>query len=221
MDTWRRSKRIRAQWLVPLGFFLGAVLSGCTGGCGDRLEPQGEPAALIRRVARSPEATPMGVDIDDERALFLVAGMRGPIQVWSEAGSEPAGVSSLPAPGVVLAARFLRGGVLVALEQGAVTLYGDNGQRVLFSHDFTHGGRQAALSADGRYVALGGSVVELASNREVGDAKLLASQSGLAFSANGERVVSAGFQEPWIEVRDLRVVPCANGSRRARCRTRR
>jgi WD40 repeat protein len=196
MGTWLRSSWRR---LLPLGSLLVAFTSGCD----QRLEPQGQPPELLRRVAAPVDATPVAVDIDDQRPLFLVAGMRGPIQVWNEGSGEPANIATAPSSAAVIAARFATGGVFFALEQGTVTLWSEQAQRALFTHEFSTSNRQAALSGNGRYVAFGGSVLELASQRMIGKAKPLATQSALAFSANGERVVSAGFQEPWIVVRDL------------------
>jgi len=45
--------------------------------------------------------------------------------------------------------------------------------------------------------------LEVATDQELGQPKPLATESTLAFSASGTRVVSAGFHEPWIIVRDL------------------
>ena len=203
MGMWRRRDEAPAR-LLSLGCVVAALSAGgCRAGCGGGSEAKGEPPALLRRVAGSPDATPIAVDIDDERSLFLVAGMRGPIQVWSETDTGAASVASIPAAGALLAARFSGGGVFFAQEQGGTTLWSWGENRALFTHEFGARARRAVLSPDGRYVAFGGSVVELASNRSVGEAKPLASQSALAFSADGTRVVSAGFQEPWITVRDL------------------
>ena|GEM_PF-2615321 len=190
-------------WLTFSGLVLAVSLASCRGGCGDRAEPRGEPLELLRRVTSPSEATPAWVDIADDEAYFLVAGMRGPVQIWSEAATDTGSAASISAAGSVLAARFSQGGVFLALEQGAVTLWSWRENRVLSSHDFARRGRQATIDANGRFVAFGGAVLEVASSREVGEPKPLATQSALAFSTNGQRLVSAGFQEPWIVVRDL------------------
>jgi len=203
MGMWRRRDELLAG-LLSLGCAVAALSAGgCRAGCGGGSEAKGEPPALLRRVAGSPEATPIAVDVDDERNLFLVAGMRGPIQVWSETDSGAAGVASIPVAGALLSVRFVPGGVFFAQEQGATALWSWAENRALFTHDFGSRARRATISPDRRYVALGGSVVDVASNREVEGAKPVASQSALAFSADSSRVVSAGFQEPWIAVRDL------------------
>jgi len=200
---WRRKGEALAR-LLPVGCILAALSAGgCRAGCGGGREVKGEPPALLRRISGSPEATPVAVDIHDERSLFLVAGMRGPIQVWSETDTGTTSVASIPAAGALLAARFSRTGVFLAQEQGGIVLWSWADNRALFTHDFGSRARRAAISPDGHYVAFGGSVVEVASNRDVGDPKPVASQSALAFSADNSRVVSAGFQEPWIAVRDL------------------
>jgi WD40 repeat protein len=87
--------------------------------------------------------------------------------------------------------------------RGSVTLWSWREDRPLYGHDFASRARQAAIALDARFIAFGGSVLEIASHRVLGEPKPLASQSAVAFSSNAERVVSAGFQEPWIVVRDL------------------
>jgi len=203
MGMWPRKDEPLAR-LFSLGCVLATLsATGCRAGCGGGSEAKGERPALLRRVGGPPEATPIAVDIDDERNVFLVAGMRGPIQVWSETDTGTASVASVPVAGALLTARFARGGVLFAQEQGATALWSWVENRALFTHDFGARARRAAISPDRHYVAFGGSVVEVASNHDVGDPKPVASQSALAFSADSSRVVSAGFQEPWIAVRDL------------------
>lgn len=184
--------------------FFGAwlLLASCQGACG-RIEPQGEPLELLRGVTLPAEATPAWVDADDADPYFLVAGMRGPIQIWSETPLEKGATSSLSASGSLLDARFIHDGVFFALEQGSVALWSWRENRSLFSHDFGRRARQATVAPDGRFIAFGGLVVDVASGRELGQPNPLASQSALAFSTNAERVVSAGFQEPWIVVKDL------------------
>jgi WD40 repeat protein len=205
MDTSLRNEQGGWRLLLSLGCFLAAVSSGaCRAGCAGSRATQGEPATLLRRVAGLPDATPIAVDIDGPHGLFLVAGSRGPIQVWSEAGIGATSVASIPVTGALLAASFFgQGAVFFAQEQGLATVWTWSDRRALFTHDFASRARRAAISPDGRYVAFGGAVVDVASNREVGEAKPIASQSALGFSAGGARVVSAGFQEPWIVVRDL------------------
>lgn len=200
---WRRSREACAR-LLSLGCVVAALSSGgCRAGCIGGSEAQREAPALLRHVAGLPDATPVAVDVDDERSLFLVAGMRGPIQVWSETDTGTKSVTSIPVTGALLLARFCRGGVFFAQEQGLTALWSLGENRALVIHDFASRARRAAISPDGRDVAFGGSVVEVGSNRSVGADKPLASQSALTFSADGTRVVSAGFQEPWITVRDL------------------
>jgi hypothetical protein len=200
-SAWRfNGKRLRG--VRRLGWLLAASLS-CRGGCGSGEAPQGEPLELLRRVTSPPEATPAWIDIDEASPVFLVAAMRGPVQLWSEAPSEAANAAAIPADGVVLAARFTPAGLFVALEQGRVALWSAREARALYDHDFGRRARRAVISADGRFVGFGGSALAVASNRELGEPKPLASQSSLAFSANGARLVSTGFHEPWIVVRDL------------------
>jgi WD40 repeat protein len=103
----------------------------------------------------------------------------------------------------VLAARFSPAGVFVVAEQGPITLWNWRESRALHTYRFAHHGKRAVVSADGRYVAVGGAVLEVATDHELGEPKPLATESTLAFSASGKRVVSAGFHEPWMIVRDL------------------
>ena len=203
MAMWRRKDEAPARPLSLVCVLAALSAGGCRAGCGGGSEVKGEPPALLRRIAGSPEATPVAVDIDDERSLFLVAGMRGPIQVWSETDIGATAVASIPVAGALLATGFARACVFLAQEQGGIALWSWAEGRALFTHDFETRARRAAISPDRHYVAFGGSVVEVASNHDVGDPKPVASQSALAFSANSTRVVSAGFQEPWIAVRDL------------------
>jgi WD40 repeat protein len=93
--------------------------------------------------------------------------------------------------------------VFFAIEQGAITFWSWSENRALRTHHFGQRARRAAVSGDGRFVAFGGRVLEVATDHELGDPKPLATQSALAFSASGARVVSAGFQEHWLVVRDL------------------
>jgi WD40 repeat protein len=189
--------------LLALWFLLAAVLSSCHATCGEQLEPQGEPLELLRAVRLPADATPVRVDISDADHYFLVAGMRGPIQIWSERPVETQAAASLATSGTLLAARFSREGVFFAEEQGSVGIWNWRENRSTFVHDFGRRARQATIGADGRFIAFGGAVVDVASERELGEPRPIASQSALAFSPNEERVISAGFQEPWIVVRDL------------------
>ena len=198
-----RDRSDRGRLLASLGGLLVLLASCGHDACSRPHQPQGEQPTLIRRVASPPEATPAWIDISRDQPLFLVAGMRGPVRIWNELENNATAVAPIPVAGSILAARFSDGGVFFALEQGAVTLWDWHEGRARFTHDFGRRGRRAAISLDAAYAALGGTVVELAAGREVGETKAIASQSALAFSANGRHVVSAGFQEPWIAVRDL------------------
>jgi WD40 repeat protein len=150
------------------------------------------------------EDTPVVVDIDDKEQAFLVAGMRGPIKIWTEVQAGEPGPSTLAVTGSVTAARFVGDGAMFfATEQGTTALWNWKEQRSLFTHDFGGRSKRAAVTGDARFIAFGGAVLDRTSGQEVGRRTPLATQSALAFADNGLRVVSAGFQEPWIVVRDL------------------
>jgi WD40 repeat protein len=59
------------------------------------------------------------------------------------------------------------------------------------------------LSQDGRYLAFGGSVLDLEHREELGKPEPLSWQSAFAFSRNGQRLVIAGLQDESVVVRDL------------------
>jgi hypothetical protein len=161
------------------------------------------PVELLRRVQSPADATPLAVDIEGERNVFLVAGARGPIQLYSEAGTG-APEATLPATGLLVSAGFARGGsVFLAQQEGEVRLLRPSDGAAELSHDFHTIGRRAAISADGAYVAFDGAVFDVAAGREAGERKPLAAQSALAFASAAPHLVSAGFQDPWINVRDL------------------
>lgn len=203
MATLSRSETRSARRRHALGWLLLASVAGCRGGCNAPLQPEGAAPELIRRVSSPAEETPTRVDIDDASPAFLVAGSAGPIRIWTEAASDTDPAASIPDAGPVLEARFSPAGVFVVPEQGPITLWNWRENRELHTYRFAHHGKRAAVSADGHFVAVGGAVLEVATEHELGEQKPLATESTLAFSASGTRVVSAGFQEPWIVVRDL------------------
>ena len=190
-------------WLHALGWLIIASAVACRGGCSAPLKPQGATPELIRRVSSPADEGAVRVDIDDASPAFLVAGSSGPIRIWTETASGADRDTSLPDAGPVLEARFSAAGVFVVPEQGPITLWNWHDKSAVHTYRFAHHGRRAAVSADGRFVAVGGAVLEVATDRELGQAQQLVTQSSLAFSANGKRVVSAGFHEPRIVVRDL------------------
>ena len=153
------------------------------------------------------EDRPAVVDIDDKDEAFLVAGVLGRVKVWPEVRTgepRPSTPSTLAVSGSVTAARFVPDGAIsVATEQGTTVLWSWREQRSLFTHDFCGRSKHAAVSRDVRFIAFGGAVLDKKSGQEVGRRTPLATESALAFADNTRRIVSAGFQEPWIVVRDL------------------
>jgi hypothetical protein len=219
MVTSRRSERrkavahaVAASWahavssaraFAPLLVLVVASAASCRGGCASRGGEAALPVELLRRVQSPADATPVAVDIGDERDVFLVAGARGPVQLWSEVGAGAA-EATLPAGGLLLAARFAAGGsVFLAQQEGEVRLLRPSDGSAELSHAFGTIGRRAAISADAAYIAFGGAVLDRGTGAEVGERKPLATQSALSFASHAPRVVSAGFQEPWVNVRDL------------------
>jgi hypothetical protein len=169
---------------------------------------------VVRRVHLSAEAAPFAADIDDGGDAFMVAGGRGPVAVWTEtvAAGVDAPTAVVPLAEALTAARFARvdGNVAVftATEaRGSVGLWswqgGEKKATATYQHTFGVRNSHAALSMDGRFVALAGAVFDRRTAEQVGERVHLTTQSSLAIAEDGRRVVLAGFHEPWVVVRDL------------------
>jgi WD40 repeat protein len=201
-----------------------AFSAGCRTGCSE--DGAGEiPSAGLELVLRGllpTDASAETIDLDDQGGSLLVAGMVGPIQVWAgtaPAGSTvPAGRGSAPAGSestqptatwgiqeALATARFVEGGttVFAATEQGLLTIWDWRQRQMVWSHQLGGRSRHAAISDDARFVAFGGAVLDRRTGHEIGRRAAIATQTALSFSANGQHVVAAGFQDPWIAVRDL------------------
>lgn len=98
--------RLRAL-MLEIG--LVSMLPSCRRGCGEAARGADANALeLLRKVRVPEEATSGWVDVDDEHEVFMVAGLAGPIQIWSEAPStEGQVVATLAVQGTLVAARLL------------------------------------------------------------------------------------------------------------------
>jgi WD40 repeat protein len=203
MDTFRRSDAGAAVGLFMLLIAAQASCRSACGGCEEQRRLTTEVETL-RRLRMPVEASPSSADIDDEGRAFLVAGGRGPIQVWSTEGSDGGAPVALPSSGAVVTAQFVKGGgVFFAFEDGSAGIWSWKDQRSLFGHRFHRRGRHAAIDDAGRFVAFDGVVLDRETGQEAGPPKSLTTQSALGMARGGSRAAMAGFHEPWIVVRDL------------------
>jgi WD40 repeat protein len=203
MATFRRSNAGTPVWLFLL---LIAAQASCRSACGGGEEQRTLTTGVetLHRVRMAVEAAPSSADIDNEGRAFLVAGGRGPIQVWSTENSDGGAPVVLPSSGVVVTAQFVKGGgVFFAFEDGSAGIWSWKDRRSLFAHRFHRRGRRAAIDGAGRFVAFDGVVLDRETGQEAGPPKSLATQSALGMARGGSRAAIAGFHEPWIVVRDL------------------
>jgi hypothetical protein len=187
--------------VLVLAAGVGSAL-GCRACFRSETAPEGvlEPVRRLKLAGDSPVAA----TIEDEGGTLLVAGMYGPVQVWalSRTEGEPVGTwkASEQLRAVHLAGRET---ILIAADGGVVTLWNWKTGQTLFSMNVPEPVERAAMSRDGRFVASGGTVFDRQAGRLVDPPMPVTGQKALEFSADGHKLLSAGFHDQWIIVRDL------------------
>jgi WD40 repeat protein len=158
---------------------------------------------LVRR-SRTGDTAPVTMDFDDTGQAYLLAGMYGPIHVWRAGETGAASSVVLPVSERISTAAFVGGDqIFMASEPGSVVIWRWGDQQQIFHHRFGNRAHRATISRGGHFIAFGGVVLDSRTGGEIGAARPLATQSALEFDGSGTRVVSAGFQEPWIVIRDI------------------
>jgi hypothetical protein len=189
--------------LVPLVRPILIVALGCAGCIWTAKDKPQSRLDLVRRL-QTGDSAPVAMDFNDGGQAYLLAGMYGPVHVWRTDDVDGGAGVVLPVSEHVSTACFVNNdAVFMASQPGSVIVWSWKDRRELFQHRFGRRAYRSAISPDGRFIAFDGVVLDRQVGAEAGQPRPLATQSALAFDKNGLRVVSAGFQEPWIVVRDL------------------
>lgn len=170
---------------------------------------KGEPAghatvSVIRRVKLGGEA-PIASGFDAVGNL-MVAGMYGPVRVWtfSPTGGHAEGTSPFVTEVRVRSSQILDAGlILIAQDDGTVSLWDWRRNESKFMHKFPAPFGRAAATPDGRLVASSGRVFDRQLGSEVVTPMPLVDEHALDFSDGGRYLLSAGFHDARIVVRDF------------------
>lgn len=162
---------------------------------------RGAPAAVVGRVHGAAPFIAQ-VDLDSSGTVIGADSGENAIDVWTApfGPGAPAFVGKLD--GSVAGLELVgEDSLFAATGEGVIREWNWKLRQQTFAHKFYGASGLVARSPDGRYLAFGGDLFDRSAAREAATLPI-DEQSALRFSADGARVVSAGFRDGRLVVRD-------------------
>lgn len=190
--------------LPAIATVLATVLLGI--GCRTTAPLRGSLEPVARFQLAGDGGTPIAVAWEPKGTALLVAGGIGPVQVWRS----PVDGTSPPIT-FQTSERLIKAGfvdaktVLIATEDGRMVLWDWTTGRTLWERKPRPGGHAsfAAVSPDLKWGAFEGHAFDIRTGAEVGPAEKMTTERALEFSADGTRLLDAGFRSPHLALREL------------------